>query len=179
MGDVVISSAKDLDLDGVAVETYQAYRVRCGRWGRELIQSLSNKKFYFVGLVSHIARSPAIHMLRYLERKRKRTITINDETTLSELVYGKVDEFFTQGALILRSKPWIAAMTVLDVGSGNPDEMEDLISIVVSMTIANLGDLHVRVRMRVTCFPPLLLWFVKSPCSVDCPKRRSLSKRYG
>ena len=158
--------------DEISHDEMQAYRLKMGRWARDVIHSTSDMLFARVVAVMHRACAPILHCSNLV----KQIVPAEDE-----LVYGcRMAQLISwDGARIAKEFDDLMLDPFLAIASdGLPEtEAERLQSFAAKLVIQNASGYNRRVMKQLTTDPLVLLNLGARPPDQDCHLRRQVSTR--
>ena len=153
-------------VDEIALDDVTHYREKKSKWTCHTRSSIVQPCFWLLLRLTHICRSPWIHLLNFLQ---------SSEVRLQDLVCGKhasIAQEFEQ--CVLDDSTWVGLTDHLDsdlLSGPLPTQLERNEAI-VSFTVCHACDYNRRVTRRLDRWPLLIVWMARSKPDVVCAGRK-------
>ena len=160
-------------VDEISIEDMNAHRLKLGRWRRDVVDTVGDRRFWFMIQLSHKARAPIDHVHAFMQSD----LNDKEETKklghhLRRLVCGRADQvlYEIESELADESKWWSTHTALLD-----PADHQWSVHASACLLLFYGSAFNRRVTILLKQFPFRMLLMLLAPVDHDCPTRRQIA----
>ena len=156
------------DINDINIEEMKAHRVKIGRWRRDVLRTISDKRFWAIMEMVHRARQPLDQAHAFFQKKKFTDVHIHG-FHLRRLVNGRAEAMVSQMEAELKDQSlwWATHVALLD-----PEDHTWVTQLNACTMLFSAASFDRRVIAILREFPFRMLRMRRSPPEEDCPLRR-------